>query len=196
MANFKFYRSTPIAEGSYTIDNWGYSARMPRRKIDFIDPDTGNLFETTDTEIRKYRRNKRLTMLKNTYVPFIKSRKVSTLICVIDIDLIPDISAFLKMQKRRFKRLGLSLLAYYWQRDIGDIKFERHFHLILIFDRNNEIKLINLYKPTKWKEKVKGELCVSLKRFKEYLRGKEIYAPSRKRSYGISKHLLPPKQFK
>ena len=70
-------------------------------------------------------------------------------------------------------------------RDIGDKKFERHFHFMVATTRINRDHLIKI-RSKRENNKTKIVLCKNINAFINYLVKKEIYAGTKKRSYGSS----------
>jgi hypothetical protein len=188
---FTLYRSIPIGRRSTIIDKWGEIPHKPKRELTFVDPETGVTFTTTDLFLKKLNRNKKLSKLYNAYKNHIENKQVSTVLYIVESKLTSNLSHHIKNIKRKCLKKGIDTYAYYWQRDIGEIEFTPHYHLILILTPLNMEMFNSLFKK-KNKCGNKAELCNSLFHFTKYLNKKEFYAPFRKRNYGISKKLLTP----
>lgn len=191
---YKLYRSIPLEQRSYIIDKWGELPQIPKRELIFFDDETGVTFTTNDLHLKKVKRNKNVSRILDTYKSYIGKKQVSTLISVVNVKDISNISNFIKNLKKKFKKNGILIYAYYWQRDIGEVRFTPHYHIILIISRINK-NLFSKVIENKRKKREKAELCNSLFRFTKYLQKKEIYAPNKKRSYGISKIFYLPSNF-
>lgn len=188
---YKFYQSIPYGRRSNIIDKWGEVAHEPTRDIILINEETGELFVTNDLATKLYNRNKKIKKLYNFYRWYFLKRQISVVVYVVNVKSISTISNHLKNLKRKFIKKHIQLLAYYWQRDIGEIVFEAHYHVILILPRI-DIKLFNELFMGKCKSGAKAEFCKDLSDFTRYLNKKEIFAPHKKRSNSISRKLLKP----
>jgi hypothetical protein len=188
---FTLYRSIPIGRRSNIIDIWGEIPHTPKRDLVFVDQETGVTFTTNDLFLKKLNRNKKLSKLYHTYKNHIEDKRVSTVLYVVKSKQLSNLSNHIKNLKRKCLKKGIGTYAYYWQRDIGEIEFSPHYHLILILSPLD----ISIFK-TLFKKKNRcgyvAELCHSLYLFTKYLDKKEFYAPFRKRNYGISKKLTIP----
>lgn len=188
---FKYKRTTPIGSRSLIIDNWGEVAHEPTREIIFVDDNTGVRFVTNDLAIKLFRRNKKLRNFYEFYCSYFKEKLVSAVLYVVNVKRISSMSNHLKSLRKKFKKKHLQLLAYYWQRDIGEKIFEPHYHLILILPRIS-IELFKILFEGKNKSGAKAVLCQDLERFTNYLKGKEFFAPFKKRNNTMSRKLLAP----
>lgn len=189
---FKYYRTIPYGRRSKYIDKWGEIPHKPTRDIIFVDDTTGESFTTNDLKLKVYRRNEKIKGFYKFYSPYFKERLVSAILYVVNVKRISSMSNQLKTIRKKFKKKQIQLLAYYWQRDIGEKIFEPHYHAILIIPRIS-IELFNiLFEGKKKKSGAKAELCQDLERFTNYLNGKEFFAPFRKRNNSVSRKLLIP----
>jgi hypothetical protein len=188
---FTLYRSIPIGRRSNIIDIWGEIPHTPKRDLIFVEIETGVTFTTNDLFLKKLNRNKKLSKLFNTYKNNIKNEQVSTVLYVVESKKISNLSNHIKNLKRKCLKKGIEIYAYYWQRDVGEVEFSPHYHLILILTPLTINTFKSLFKK-KNRCGYKAELCNSLFLFTKYLSNKEFYAPFRKRSYGISKKMIVP----
>lgn len=188
---FKYYRTIPYERRSKYIDIWGEVAHKPTRDIIFVDDTTGESFTTNDLKLKFYRRNQKIKRFYEFYSPYFKERLVSAILYVVNVKRISSMSNQLKTIRKKFKKKQIQLLAYYWQRDIGEKIFEPHYHVILILPRIS-IELFNQMFQGKNKSGANAVLCQDLERFTNYLNGKEFFAPFRKRNNSMSRKLLIP----
>jgi hypothetical protein len=188
---YKLYRTIPIGERSNYIDKWGEFPREPMREIHFVNTITGQIFKTNDLLIKKFKRHEKLERLYYFYYGFIFKKKVSTVLYVVNVKRISSISIHIKNIKKKLARKRINLLAYYWQRDIGDNEFEPHYHCIFVISRIDIQEYEKLFKGYN-KCDAKAELCNSLRAFTLYLNKKEFFAPYKKRNNSLSKKMLKP----
>lgn len=191
MSLFKFRGAMTLIEGgSLLINKWGDIPRVATKKYYFINTITEETFSVTDLHLQKQRRNRVLAKMRETYSRLIVKNKISTIIIVAPVKHYKKPVDFLKEFKKKLIRKCISLLGYYWQRDIGDIKFECHYHLIFFLKKIDGSVFNKLFKRKIGK--YNAEFCDSISKFKEYLKKKEIYAPENMRSYGCSREFKKP----
>lgn len=188
---YKLYRTVPIGRGSYNIDKWGELPREPMRELHFVNTITGQIFSTNDLHLKKFKRQKKIEKLYYFYQGYIFNKQVSTVLYVVNVKRISSISIHIKNVKRKLARKRINLLAYYWQRDIGENEFEPHYHCIFILSRMDIHLFSELFKGYN-KCGAKAELCNSLMAFTLYLNKKEIFAPYKKRNNSLSKYMRKP----
>jgi hypothetical protein len=192
MGEYKFLRAQSLFEGGSNVNNnWGYNPRVATRKYFFINTNTKETFSVTDLILQKQRRNRVLVKMRETYSRLIVGKKISTLIIVAPVDYYEKPVDFLKGFKKKLITNDISLLGYYWQRDIGDGEFKRHYHFIFFLKKIDGVIFKKLFKSKK-DAKYEAEFCDSLSNFKGYLKKKELYAPEKKRSYGCSRVFKKP----
>lgn len=185
---WKFNRASPlIAKGSNIIDNLGEIPRNATRSIRFVNVDTGEMFTTTDLAIKKQKRNKVLIGFQETYIRLLKSKSITLMLIVASVDKYRTVGEFMKELKKKLWRKKVEILGYYWQRDIGELIFKRHFHIMVASTRIGADTFNTLLKNKRTKNYT-VELCNNLNGFKDYLKKKEIYAPLNHRAYGKSQH--------
>jgi hypothetical protein len=188
---FKFHRTIPYGRRSEYIDKWGEIPHKPTRDIIFVDDSTGVVFSTNDLQIKLFKRSKKIKNFYTFYSSFFYEKLVSAVLYVVNVKSISSISNQLKTIRKKLKKNHIQLLAYYWQRDIGENLFEPHYHIILILPRIR-IELFNKLFEKKNKCGAKAVLCHNLDRFTSYLIGKEILAPFKSRNNSMSRKLLKP----
>ena len=108
------------------------------------------------------------------------------MLIVVNITQVFKPANFFKDFKKKLAKKGINALGYIWVRDIGEIQFKNHLHIIMAITRINKSIMKQLFKY-KNSEKYKVELCNSLRGFIKYLKEKDIFAPAGKRSYSASK---------
>lgn len=189
---WKFNRAYPlIAKGSYSINDLAIIPRSATKAIRFVDDETGELFTTTDLEIKKHKRKKALTLFQEKYERFLKKKSVTIMLIVFPVENYRTVGEFIKGLKDKFGRRKIDTYGYYWQRDVGDVLFEMHFHIMLAVSRIDASAFKEMMKNKK-PLNYKVVLCNSLERYKNYLKKKEIYAPHKCRAYGRSEEYRTP----
>jgi hypothetical protein len=188
---FKYYRTIPYGRRSIYIDKWGEVAHEPTRDIIFVDDSTGEIFISNDLKIKIYKRNKKIKAFYEFYNHYFKKKLVSIVLYVVNVKCISSISNQLKSIRKKLKKKQIQLLANYWQRDIGEKKFEPHFHLMLALPRIN-IELFNQLFEGDYESGAKAELCDDLQKFTKYLMKKKFFAPFKQKNNSISRKLLKP----
>ena len=189
---WKFNRSSPlIAKGSKIIDNLGVIPRKATKAIRFVNKDTGELFTTTDLAIKKQKRNKALIGYQETYNRLLKSKSITIMLIVASVEKYRTVGEFMKELKKKLWRSKIETFGYFWQRDIGELVFKRHYHIMVAATRIDADTFRVLMKNKRTKN-YKVVLCNNLNSFKDYLKGKEIYAPLNHRSYGKSQQYRKP----
>jgi hypothetical protein len=178
-----------LSEGSNDSDNLGQTPMRPRYEKTFVNVETGEYSVTTDLQSKTYRRNRYITDFFKTYEKSYSDRLVSELGCVVNPDFYPTISKFINTIKRKLKRKGIELLGYVWVRDVGDIKFEKHFHVLLATSRITAETFENILKKKK-KGGYKCEFLKAPKGKKNYLVEKNLYADKKQRAFGKSRRFI------
>ena len=186
MSSWKLHRATPLlARGSININKWGGVPHFPRQKLSFVNIDTGQYLEVTDLDLKKQKRKKRLMLLENRYNNAYNEKKITILLIAVPVDAIKTVKDFIDSFKDKLSNRKITLLGYYWQRDIGYIRFELHFHFILVCTRMPSEAIQSLLRSNN-SAKSKIALCDSLPAFVNYLAKKEIYAAYKAKSWGSS----------
>ena len=189
---WKFNRASPlIAKGSYTIDNLGEIPRKATKAIRFINVETGEMFTTTDLDIKKDKRKKALIVFQETYNRLLQLKCITIMLIVVPVENCRTVGEFMKEFKEKITRIKIEIFGYYWQRDIGEIIFEKHFHIMVAVTRIIASSFRTLMKNKK-PNSYKVELCNSISGFKDYLKEKEIYAPYKHRAFGKSQQYRKP----
>ena len=140
-----------------TIDKWGVIPHQPKRSLVFKEDETSRCFETTDLFLKILARNKKLMTLYEFYRGHMKAKRVSLLLYTVNIDMISSISSHLKDFSRKFRKHRVRLLATYWQRDVGEISFNPHIHVVFIVSRINKALFSEMF-PVNPFPKCKGKI--------------------------------------
>jgi len=169
----------------------GEIPRIATKAIRFVNVETGELSSTTDLAIKKLYRRKALRGFHDAYIRLLNSKHITIMLIVASVEKYKTVSGFMKDFKDSLSRKNIDVYGYYWQRDIGDIQFNRHFHIMVAVSRIAPDLFNALYKNKKNKN-YKVMLCNTITGFKNYLEEKEMYAPPNHRAYGKSQQYKKP----
>jgi len=187
MSDYFLARVNPlINRDSYLTRNWGEIPRKATKELIFKHKENNQTRATTDLALTLKKRNKRFAEFRNTYYRLFKKREISVLLFVCSIDRYKSPSIALKDCIRKIKRLNHTVLGYIAIRDIGDIEFKRHFHIMLSLKKISKDEFENL-KGRKRSENYEFILCEDLTDFVHYLSEKAVYAPYKHKSYYSSR---------
>jgi hypothetical protein len=100
-------------------------------------------------------------------------------------------SKFINTFSKKLKRKGIEKLGYVWARDIGEIKFEKHFHL-LFATSYIPYKLFKELFSKKTSDKYNIQFVKKVNGIIRYIKEKELFASHKQRAFGKSKEFLLP----
>ena len=176
----------PLSGRSVISDNSGQIPKVAKYKKIFANTDSGEIREITDLDSKKYRRNVYFNLFNTSYwQPYLK-KEISILAIVVNQSAYSTITKFINTISRKFKRKGINILGYIWARDIGEVKFEKHFHLIMAVSRVEK----KLFKELFFKKKdsdYEVQFVNKTKGIISYVKRKELYGLEKERSYGRSR---------
>ena len=185
MNNWEFYNVNYLGT-SIINDNTGQIPHQAKYRIIYVNTDTGELSSITDLESKKYKRNKCLELFHNVYNKHFKAKKISIFSVVVNEEEYGSISKFINTITRKLKRKGIERFGYVWVRDIGEIKFQKHFHIIIATSKV-EKKLFNTLFNKKQHNAYNIEFMNSSKGIINYIKEKELYGKKRQRTFGKSR---------
>ena len=188
---YVLYSLRYFSRGSNNSDNIGHTPLLPKYEKTFLNLEYGDLVTTNDLQSKIYKRNRKLNLFKEVYQPYFQNYEVTILGLVVDVNEYPKISKFLNSLSKKLQRKGIDKLGYVWVRDIGDKKFERHFHLLLATSRISKDTFKSLFE----KKKSNAFSCILINAvggMKNYLIKKDLYGGKNQRSYGSSKQFKSP----
>lgn len=185
-----------LSEGSDISDNLGQTPMTAKYRKTFLNIMSGEIQEVTDLQSKLYRRDRNIGAFYNVYAKYYLDKTVSLLSAVVNQSEYRSISKFVNTISRKLKRKGIERLGYIWTRDIGDIKFEKHYHIILASSRIDGSVFHQLFKKKKHShydiEFLKYETGMI-----SYLKEKSLYGCKKQRTYGKSRQFpLPNKKLK
>lgn len=193
MKDWNFKRSVRVSEESIYSNNLGQAILKPKYIKSFVNISTGQYVEISDVDSKKYKRNRLLNLFNQRYLKSYKLKRISILSAVVLENKYESISKFLNSFSKKLHRKGVSILGYVWTRDVGEVKFENHFHILLATSRINEELFQELFQSKKHSN-YEIEFVKNPQGIKKYLTIKELYWSHRKRSFGKSRKFLEPKQ--
>ena len=189
---WKFYGTTPLFEReSLIIDIRGEIAQEAKRCLHFVEDETGLISRVTDLQLKKQKRNRKILQFKQTYQRLAEMKEVSIVLVVVCINKYKTPKQYMDLLKDQLKASGLMLYGYYYQRDIGDKEFKRHFHFMVAISRIANHNVIKFLKKCHSSSN-KVTLNFSIEGFSNYLMKKEIYCPYKCKSWGCSRKFMKP----
>ena len=189
---WKFYNMTPLFEkGSMIIDIRGEVAQEAKRRLHFFEEETGLISSVTDLKLKKQKRNRKILQFKQSYQRLFEMNQISIVLVAVCIDKYTTPKQYMDILKDQLKASGLVLYGYYYQRDIGDIEFKRHFHFMVAISRIANYNVIKFLRKCHSSSN-KVTLSFSIEGFSNYLMKKEIYCPYKCKSWGCSRKFMKP----
>lgn len=183
-----------LLEGSDNSNNSGYTPNIPKYEKTYIEDATSEIIITTDLAERIYNRNCNLNRFFNKYRSLTFKTKTVTVLCaIIDQVHCPKIDNYIKNLKRMLERKEIQVLGYVWQRDVGDNRFEKHYHLLIATTRmdlkiSTQIELYGSINP----DRFRIELMKTKGGMQKYLRKKEIFSARYQKGFSKSQCFKSP----
>ncbi len=189
LSNIKY-----ISEASILSDNSGQIPKKAKYQLTFINIITGYMSFSSDIIQKRTKRNKIIDCFQNTYSKLYFERKsVSIFSCVVSQEQYNSPSKFIQAFKRKFARKGIQVLGYIWVRDIGDIKFDLHYHFLIATERIGSDIFKELFSSKK-KRAYEVQFLRTRTGMSRYLQKKELYGKKKQRSTGMSRKFITIKQ--
>ena len=182
-----------LSEKSEESINVGQTPLKAKYNLTFVEKNTGLLSTTTDLDIKKKKRFNFLNSFKETYSRVYKKKEISIFTAVVNEINYPKIGKFINTITRKLKRKGIDRLGYVWVRDIGEVKFEKHYHILIATSRVTKKQFYDLFHLKKH-NKYKIKFVQSPNGITKYLNDKELYAAKRQRAYHTSRKFIKPKK--
>ena len=184
MSDYILYKFESLG-GSDDSNNSGLTPRQPKSLKTFLNKRDGVLHSITDLDLHKSKRNNTIYSFVKTYEKLYSNEEISIFSFVVYQKDYETVSKFLNTISAKLRRMNIHKLGYFWVRDVGNIEFEPHFHVIMATSRINKDDFKNLFlnKPQKFKvefQKTKSGL-------KKYLMDKELFGKKGQRTFGRSK---------
>lgn len=171
---------------SILSDKVGQTQIRPKYIKTFLNTETGEFNSVTDLESKKYKRDRILSLFYQVYKKHYLDKTLTILSCVANQDTYPTISKFMNTITRKLKRKEIERLGYVWVRDIGDIKFDKHYHIIIATTYINKNKFKELF-CKKDHSNYEIELLKKPTGMLNYIKDKELYGANKQRTYGKSR---------
>ena len=164
-------------------DATDWNVRKPKYALVFRDVITGEKRFVTDVQRTKYRRDRRLRNLLETYWNDYRDEKVMLVSAVVDAAEYRSARLMVCGLRKRLKSRNAVLLGYFWCRDKGDQCQRNHFHLIFAARGLNREAIKSFYTSNHSNaQPLNTRFGMSL-----YLTKKELISPNRKNSYSSSR---------
>jgi hypothetical protein len=186
MSHWKILKIEYLSEGSSLSDNMGQIPIKAKYKKTFLNTETGELSSTTDLQSKIYKRNNYLKLFLNVYEKYFAQKRITILTCVVYIYKYPTITSFINMLSRKLVRKGIQRLGYVWVRDVGDVQFEKHYHVLIATQRIDGKQFHELFKNKKHND-YKVEFKKTPNGMKDYLSKKDLFGEKKQRSFGKSR---------
>jgi hypothetical protein len=186
MNQYKLWRFEVLSGASIESDKSGQIPQKAKYRKHFVNLETAEVSSITDLDSRKFKRNKHITNFTNAYKTLFKNQDVSILTFAVNESKYDSVSKFLNMLGKKLSRKQVDKLGYVWVRDVGDIKFDRHFHVLIATSRITAEMFQELFSKKKHSH-FDVEFMRNPNGLKAYLTRKELYGVKKQRSYGKSK---------
>lgn len=186
MKQYKLWRFEVLSGASIESDKSGQIPQKAKYRKHFVNLETAEVSSITDLDSRKFKRNKHLTNFTNAYKTLFKNQDISILTFAVNQSTYNSVSKFLNMLGKKLRRKQVEKLGYVWVRDVGDIRFDRHFHVLIATSRITAEMFKGLFSK-KRHSFYDVEFLENPKGMRDYLKKKDLYGIKRQRSYGKSK---------
>jgi hypothetical protein len=186
MGEYKLWRLECLLGRSYLSNKSGQIPQQAKYLIYYVNTTTGEICHSTDLAKRKYKRNKHADAFIQSYELSYSNKEISILSFVVNDSEYPSISKFFDMIGKKFKRKKIPKLGHFWVRDVGEIRFEKHYHILIAIPRIDAIMFRELFQGIKH-DKYKVEFMKSKRGLRNYLKNKELFGAKGQRAYGRSK---------
>ena len=185
MTQYKLWRFDLLSGASIESNNSGQTPQRAKYRKHFVNLDTAVISQITDLQSRKFKRNNMINQFVKCYASMFKKQKISILTFVVNEEYYQSISRFINMISKKFARKDIKKLGYVWVRDVGDIKAERHYHIIIATSRIESTTFKDLFSK-KRHSNFDVEFARNPKGLKNYIKEKELYGSKRQRAFGKS----------
>lgn len=186
MKEYKLLRFEKLSEASIESDNSGQTPQEARYRKHFVNLETAEVFQITDLQSRKFKRNKHIDIFTQTYQSLFKKKAVSIFSFVVKESHYPSISKFLNMLGKKLSRKQILKLGHVWVRDVGEINFEHHYHILIATSRICDTTFRELFSK-KRHSNFDVEFLRNTNGLKSYLIKKDLFASKKQRAFGKSK---------
>lgn len=192
MNPYRLLKITPISTMSINRFNSGQIPHQPKLIKTYGNVFNGEIYEINDVQSKLWKRNKNLNLFYDIYKKAYKLNKVTILGIVVNQKDYETLSPFISSFTKKLKRKGIERLGYVWIRDVGDVNFEPHYHIIFATSLISDSVFKDLFKNKKH-DKYSVEIMKSKKGLYDYLKEKQLFGKKRQRTNGKSRKFLSPK---
>ncbi len=193
MKQYKLWRFEVLSGASIESDKSGQIPQQAKYRKYYVNLETAEISQITDLESRKFKRNKHITNFVNEYIKEFKKQNVSVLSFVVKESKYSSVSQFINMIGKKLKRKQVEKLGYVWVRDVGEIVFEKHFHVVIATSRITSEMFHTLFSK-KRHSYYDVEFLRNPKGMRAYLTRKDLYGIKRQRPFGKSKEFKKANQ--
>jgi hypothetical protein len=186
MTNWRVNYIKYLSEKSITSNNMGHYPLTPKYEISFRDDESGIINITNDLKIKMYNRDEIIKGFVRRYNYYDSINIVSILCVVVNQNNYTSITKFLNTFKRKLKRKNIEVLGYFWVRDVGDINFEKHYHLIMATSHISKNVFRELFSKKKH-NKYEVEFKKTKHGIFNYIKEKDLFAAKKQRAFGKSR---------
>lgn len=186
---FKGYQL--ISGGSSYNDNLGQSPIQSKYIYRFHNEITGRYSYVSDLTVRLNKRNELIDNFYRRYEKPYSENTVSILTFVVKQEYYSTPTVFLNTIIRKLKRKNIKKLGYIWLRDIGEEVFERHYHVIIVFEYIDRDKFIDIFK-NKAGNHYNVQFVKKRNGMRNYLKVKGMFGGYKTKSYGSSRSFYLP----
>jgi hypothetical protein len=191
MKEWRLIRFQPISVTSNISDNSGQYPLQPKYFKTYLNLDTAEIKHSNDLIQKKNRRNFIFNEFCRKYSSLYKKKYISVFAIVVSEFEFPSMSKFINSFSRKLKRKGVEKLGYAWMRDIGEVKFEKHYHLLMATSKVNHKLFVELFSK-KRNNKYDIQFVKNMKGIVGYIKDKNLFARNKQRAFGKSKEFLLP----
>ena len=191
MKEWKLIRFQPISVTSNTSDNVGQTPMLSKYIKFYLNLVTGEVKSSNDLIQKKNRRNFIFNEFSRKYSRLYEKNIISLFAIVVSEKYYVTLSKFINSFSRKIKRKGIEKLGYVWARDVGDIKFEKHFHLLIATSLVHYNLFKDLFKNKK-DNRYEIQYVKKINGIVRYIKDKELFASHKQRAFGKSKSFLLP----
>ncbi|OFY89650.1 MAG: hypothetical protein A3K10_09820 [Bacteroidetes bacterium RIFCSPLOWO2_12_FULL_31_6] len=180
-----------LSEKSNQSVNIGQTPLEPKYEKTFVNFDTGEIRVVNDLQSKQFKKKQLLNLFIDVYSKHLLTKSISILTCIVYQKDYLMIGKFINTITKKLKRKGVERLGYIWVRDIGDIKLEKHYHIIIATTRIGK-KLFKILFHKKKHSNYEVQFKKTERGMIDYLIDKDLFAASKQRTYGKSRKFPIP----
>jgi hypothetical protein len=185
MSKYKLIKFKNLERSSNISNKSGQISREPKYELTFLNTTTDRRHTTNDVIMLKGKRDKIISSFYMTYERLFLSKTISIMSFVVYEKDYSSVSKFLNTISSKLRRKNIDKLGYFWLRDVGEIEFKPHFHILMAISRISQSEFDNMF--LKKTQKFKIQFQKTKKGLKTYLSDKELFGRKGQRTFGRSK---------